>query len=142
MSSYLFDEPTHLNDLHWRDGDRTEAFWTSPSVPGKRFGQRKAVYILTSARTFSAAEEFSYNLQQLRRATLIGEITRGGANPGRTHALNARFAVFVPDGRAVNPVSKTNWEGSGVKPDVIVPADQALKTALDMARKILRESKR
>ncbi|HEV2704640.1 MAG TPA: S41 family peptidase [Pyrinomonadaceae bacterium] len=129
ISSYLFGEqPVHLNSLYWRKDNRTEEFWTLKEVAGKRYGN-KDVYILTSNRTFSAAEEFTYNLKNLKRATVIGETTGGGAHPGGGVKLSRNFAMFVPTGRAINPITKTNWEGTGVKPDVEVPADQALKTA-------------
>jgi C-terminal processing protease CtpA/Prc len=130
ISSYLFDSnPVHLNDLYWREGDSTRQWWTLPYVPGKRYGIKKDVYVLTSKYTFSAAEEFTYNLKNLKRATIIGETTGGGANPGGVRRINEHFMVFVPSGRAINPYSKTNWEGTGVTPDVNVPADQALKVA-------------
>jgi C-terminal processing protease CtpA/Prc len=128
ISSYLFNEPTHLNDLYWREGEETHQWWTAPYVPGKRYGN-KDVYILTSNRTFSAAEEFTYNLKNLKRATIVGETTGGGAHPGGPSRVNSHFAVWVPRGRAINPISKTNWEGTGVEPDVKVPAREALKTA-------------
>lgn len=133
LSSYLFDQRTHLNDLYWRDGDRIVEFWTDISVPGKHYGQQKAVYVLTGPRTFSAGEEFSYNLQQLKRATLVGEVTGGGANPGRMRELSPYFAAFIPNGRAINPVTKTNWEGVGVTPDINVPISQSLVTAHKLA---------
>ena len=137
ITSYLFDkEPVHLNDLHWREGkgERVEEFWTLKEVAGKRYAG-KDVYILTSNYTFSAGEEFVNNLKALKRATVIGETTGGGANPGGTVRLSEHFGVFIPTGRAVNPVTKTNWEGTGVEPDVKVSADQALKTAQIMALK-------
>jgi C-terminal processing protease CtpA/Prc len=133
LTSYLFDQRTHLNDLYFREGDRTTAFWTDTGVPGKRFGQHKPVYVLTSPRTFSGGEEFSYNLQQLKRATLVGETTRGGANPGRMRELSPYFAAFIPNGRAINPISKTNWEGTGVTPDIKVPISEALVAAHRLA---------
>jgi hypothetical protein len=133
LTSYLFDKRTHLNDLYFRDGDRTEQFWTSEDIPGKKYGQAKDVFVLTSKRTFSGAEEFSYNLQQLKRATLIGETTGGGANPGGSRQLSPYFTVFVPNGRAINPITKTNWEHTGVVPDVKVPAPDALVTAQKIA---------
>jgi retinol-binding protein 3 len=133
LSSYLFDQRTHLNDLYWRDGDRIAEFWTDISVPGKHYGQRKAVYVLTGPRTFSAGEEFSYNLQQLKRATLVGEVTGGGANPGQMRELSPYFAAFIPTGRAINPITKTNWEGVGVTPDIKVPISQTFVTAHKLA---------
>jgi hypothetical protein len=128
LASYLFPEPVHLNDIAGRIESGTKQIWTLPYVPGSRF-DGKDVYVLTSRFTFSGAEELAYDLKSLKRATLVGETTRGGANPGSFEMLNEHFAVFVPSGRAVNPVTKTNWEGTGVTPDIAVPADQALKTA-------------
>jgi len=127
--SYLFDERTHLNDLQWREGGRTEQYWTHEWVPGKRFGQSKPVYVLTSGNTFSGGEEFAYDLKNLKRATLVGEVTGGGANPGDMRPLTSHFEMFVPSGRAVSPITHTNWEGSGVQPDVVVDEARALDVA-------------
>jgi hypothetical protein len=133
VASYLFDDtPVHLNDLVDRDGT-TRASWTQPSVAGKRFGGKKPVYVLTSAETFSGGEELAYDLQSLRRATLIGETTGGGANPTGGHTLDDWFWISVPWARAVNPVTKTNWEGVGVRPDVATKATAALDEALRRA---------
>ncbi len=139
VSSYLFDDTVHLNDLYFRPSDSTRQWWTLPHVPGRRFGGKKDVYVLTSNRTFSAAEEFTYNLKNIKRATIIGETTGGGAHPGGNQRVQEHFSVFVPSGRAINPITKTNWEGTGVKPDVEVPASAALKTAQLMALKKLAE---
>jgi len=135
ICSYLFGpEPVHLNDLYWREGDRTDQFWTRKEVAGKRY-LNKDVYVLTSKRTFSGAEEFTYNLKNLKRATIIGETTGGGAHPGGMFRLSANFGAFIPTGRAISPITKTNWEGTGVTPDVAVPAEQALVVARLMALK-------
>ena len=128
LSSYLFDEPTHLNDIYFRDGDRRNQFWTLPWIEGARRPD-VPVYVLTSARTFSAAEEFTNNLKVLKRATIVGETTGGGANPGRTYDVGRRFETVVSTGRSINPTTGTNWEGIGVEPDVKVPAAEALLTA-------------
>jgi hypothetical protein len=133
ISSYLFESRTHLNDLHWRSGNRIDSFWTFESVPGKKLNPNTLVFVLTSRRTFSAAEEFSYNLQQLKRATIVGEVTAGGANPGEDMELDGDFSAFIPTGRARNPISKTNWEGKGVKPEIAVPAPDALLEAQRLA---------
>jgi len=132
LSTYLFDEPTHLNDLWTRKGDITEQYWTLPYVPGKRLNG-KPVFVLTSKRTFSGAEEFSYNLKNLKRATLVGETTGGGAHPVSGHRIDEHFMIGVPFARAINPISKTNWEGTGVEPDVKVSAAEALETAEKLA---------
>ena len=133
ISSYLFgDKPVHLNDLYWRKENRTDEFWTKPESAKIKF-PNKDVYVLTSNYTFSGAEEFSYNLKNLKRATIIGETTGGGAHPGGMVRLADHFGVFIPVGRAINPISKTNWEGTGVEPDMKLPKEQALKTAYLMA---------
>ena len=135
ICSYLFGpEPVHLNDLYWREGNKTEEFWTRKEVAGKRY-LNKDVYVLTSKRTFSGAEEFSYNLKNLKRATIIGETTGGGAHPGGGFRISEHFGMFVPTGRAISPITKTNWEGTGVTPDISVPANQALLVARVMALK-------
>jgi hypothetical protein len=136
LCSYLFGpEPIHLNDIRWRSGDyiEVEEFWTQPQVEGERYGEDKPLYILTSHTTFSAAEEFAYDLQTLGRATIVGETTQGGANPGQPFELAADFTVLIPIGEAVNPTTKTNWEGTGVKPDIAVPEEKAFETALNAA---------
>jgi retinol-binding protein 3 len=135
VSSYLFDRRTHLNDLWTRRTGETKEFWTTDSVSGRRFGGTKPIYVLTSARTFSGAEEFTYNLKNLKRATIIGETTGGGAHPVSGHRIDEHFMIGVPFARAINPITHTNWEGVGVKPDILVPANDALATA----QKLLRE---
>lgn len=128
LLSYVFDQPTHVNDLYNRKENSTEQYWTSPYVPGPRLGE-KPVFVLTSKDTFSGGEEFCYDLKSLKRATIVGETTGGGAHPVRGVRVNDHFTVGVPFARAVNPVSKTDWEGTGVVPDVQVKADDALETA-------------
>jgi hypothetical protein len=129
ISSYLFgSEPVHLNNFYWRPNDSNSQTWTLPHVYGKR-SPDTPVYVLTSGRTFSAAEEFSYNLKNLNRATLIGETTGGGAHPGGSVIATNRFMVWVPTGRAINPITNTNWEGTGVSPHFEVPAEDALDLA-------------
>lgn len=129
LASYLLDERTHMTDIYYREGDRTEQMWSSEVVPGARFGQKKDVYVLTSKHTFSAAEDFSYALKGLKRITVVGETTGGGAHPGDVKRLDEHFAMFVPNGRSIGPLTKSNWEGVGVTPDVSVTAEDALKTA-------------
>jgi hypothetical protein len=136
VCSYLFDQRTHLSDLVVRDKP-AEEFWTSPAVPGLHFGGTKPVVVLTSRATFSGAEEFAYDLKELRRATIVGETSRGGANPGQDYKVAEHLSLFIPNARSVNPSSGTNWEGVGVVPDVEVPADKARRTAEEMLLKQL-----
>lgn len=129
ITSYFFSpEPVHLNNFYYRPTNDTTQTWTLPYVPGIRRPDID-LYLLTSNRTFSAAEEFSYNLKNLERATLIGETTGGGAHPTGSVITTDKFFVRVPKGRAINPITKTNWEGTGVTPHIQVSSDQALITA-------------
>lgn len=128
IASYLFDKPVHLNDLYWRKGNITQQQWTYAHVPGKRY-LHKPVYVLTSKATFSGAEELAYDLQSLKRAMLLGGVTGGGANSGGDVTLAPHFSVFMPSGTAINPVTKTNWEGTGVVPDSIMNPNMALHAA-------------
>lgn len=137
LCSYLFDsKPVHLNDIYLRPEDRTEQYWTLAEVPGRRF-VGKPVYVLTSASTPSAAEEFAYDLKALRRATIVGAVTVGAANPAGPVRIDAHFTVWVPNGRAINPITHSNWEGVGVKPDVQIAPERALATAHAMALRSL-----
>ncbi len=139
ISSYLFDEPVHLNSFYVRAGDQTLQFWTQKHVRGKKLVDIP-VWVLTSQRTFSAAEEFTYNLKNLERATIVGETTRGGAHPVRARRFpELKLGVSVPFGRAINPITGTNWEGTGVEPDIKVPADEALDRAYLQALGELRD---
>jgi hypothetical protein len=131
--SYFFDEPTHLNSFYVRETDEWEQFWTQAHVEGPRMSDVD-LYVLTSERTFSGAEEFSYNMKNLERGTLVGDTTGGGAHPvNRRLFENLYVSMALPFGRAVNPISGTNWEGVGVIPDVAVPTEEALEHAYLMA---------
>jgi len=134
LCSYLFDpaEPVHLNSLYFRPADETTEFWTNAEHPELAMPDTP-VYVLTSSYTFSGAEEFTYNLQTRDRATVIGETTGGGAHPVSGFPIGDELVVMIPVGRAINPITETNWEGTGVTPDIAVPADQALDMALEHA---------
>ncbi|MGW4648403.1 S41 family peptidase [Kitasatospora sp. NPDC004289] len=128
-SHFFGDDEVHLNDIYERATDSTRQYWTYPNTPGPRYLDRP-VTVLTAAFTFSGGEELAYNLQALKRATLVGETTRGGAHPTDRIALTPHIAVTVPAARSINPVTGTNWEGVGVKPDVEAKAEDALDAAL------------
>ncbi|HEY1586501.1 MAG TPA: S41 family peptidase [Polyangia bacterium] len=138
LSSYLFDARAHLNDLYERKRNRTVEFWTRADVPGAKLGGKVPVYVLTAKRTFSGGEELTYDLKYLKRATIVGESTGGGAHPTAGLRVDDHFVVSVPFARAVNPITKTDWEGTGVAPDVDVPADQALEVAKKLAAAAIR----
>lgn len=133
LCTYFFEERTLLNTFEWRGQEGREEYWTLDETPGKKMVD-VPLFLLTSHGTFSAAEEFSYDLQNLKRATLVGETTGGGAHPGDTHPVGGKLLVFIPNGRAINPITGTNWEGTGVKPEVETQASEALDRALPLAR--------
>jgi hypothetical protein len=130
--SYLFRGPTHINDLTNRHDNETHQYWTLPWVLGPRFVDQP-VYVLTSNSTFSGGEEFTYDLKTQKRATIVGETTGGGAHPVRSMPAGDHFTIGVPFGRPINPVTKDDWEGKGVEPDVKVSAADALTTAEKLA---------
>ena len=128
VSSYLFDAPVHLNDLHQGRTNETVQSWTTAVVAGRQF-IGKPVFVLTSPRTFSAAEEFAYNLKMLGRATIVGERSGGGAHAALSLRIDSHFHVSIPFARSINPISHSNWEGKGVEPDVVVREDVAVHAA-------------
>jgi len=145
ISSYLFEKPTHHNGFYDRAGEKADETWTYEDIPGRRFGRDVPVYVLISNRTFSAAEEFAYNLKHLKRATIIEERSGGGAHPVKMIPVNDRFIMSVPYKRAFNPITKWNWEGTGVIPDIKTSAEDALdaarKAALDRIGEVRRARK-
>jgi hypothetical protein len=139
--TYLFDKATHLNDLYDRKEDKTTQYWTLPYVPGTLLPSKPA-FVLIAHRTFSGAEEFTNDLKTQKRATIVGEVTGGGAHPVAGHRIDDHFMIGVPFARAVNPITHTDWEGTGITPDVPVKAADALETAEKLATdKIQAEQK-
>jgi len=139
LCSYVLAEPRqHLNSFSYKDPDKLTQYWTYTYLPGKRL-DKADLYLLTSDSTFSAAEEFTYNLKNLKRATVIGETTGGGAHDNRFVILSDNFMMSLPFARAINPVTKTNWEEVGVEPDIKVSRDKALETAKVLASRRLAE---
>lgn len=133
LTSYFLDgEPVHLNSLYWRDEDFTQQYWTLPYVPGKRLS-KTPLYLLINEVTFSAGEEFAYNLKALKRATLIGQATSGGAHPGSPFKLHPHFEVFIPLGQSINPITNSNWEGTGVNPDIVTDSGAEYNLAYKLA---------
>lgn len=138
-SHFFGPEPVHLNSLYWREGDVTNEFWTLTELDGPRMPELP-LFVLIGARTGSGAEEFAYNMQTRKRATLIGETTYGAANPGDQFPLGHGFSLFVSTGTAINPVTGKNWEEIGVRPDVEVPAAGALPFAQRLALQAVQKT--
>lgn len=131
--SYFFEQPTHINSLYWRNRDTTVEYWTNENVEGTKLSD-VPIFVLTSNYTFSGGEEFAYDIQTQKRGVIIGEVTGGGANPGAIFPAGNGIGVSIPTGTAINPITKTNWEGVGVKPDIETSADDALDKALELAK--------
>jgi C-terminal processing protease CtpA/Prc len=134
ISSYFFKKKTLLNTMYSPRTGKPQELWTLDNIPGERLLD-VPVYILTSNSTFSAAESFTYIFKNRDRATIVGETSKGGANAGRRLIATNRFAIFIPNRQPIYPITGKNWEGVGVVPDVIVPADNAFNTAYKLAKK-------
>jgi Peptidase family S41 len=132
LAGYLFDKPTQLSSIYNRAENSMRDNWTPQPVPGNTLA-KKPVFILTSGKTFSGAEQFSYDMQMLKRATIVGEPTSGRGHIPRARRIDDHFEIRVPDEQTINPVSKTGWDGPGVQPDVTVRASEALATAQKLA---------
>lgn len=139
FASYFLPPKTRLNDIYDRREDKTTQTWSLSQTPTPAYDSNKKVYLLTSKKTFSAAEDFAYTLQSMKRCTIIGEVTGGGAHPTMKVRLSNQIAAYIPYGRSINPITKTNWEGVGVQPEIIVDKALAFKTAYALAIKELRD---
>ncbi len=129
LISYFFDrEPFVLNRMEWRRIPAEEVR-TSRDLAGPNYGEQRPVVAAIGPKTFSAAEATAYDLQVFKRGVVVGEPSRGGANPGDFFNLGQGFEAFVPQGRAVSPVTGGNWEGGGVKPDLAAAAALAVGVA-------------
>lgn len=131
IASYFFDHPEYMYNPRENTTDQS---WTRSPVPGSKLAD-KPLYLLTSSRTISGAEHFSYNFKMLKRATLVGETTGGSAHSGVIYRVGDRFGIAIPEARPINPYSRSDWEGVGVEPDVKVNAADALATAVALARR-------
>lgn len=129
LISYFVDRRTRLNDIWFRASGESAQFWTEDKLAGKRYGGRKPVLILAGPRTGSAGEDFTYTMQALKRATVIGERTWGGAHPLTSWRLGDHLFAGIPAYRSISPITHGNWEGAGVMPDVAAPSARALGVA-------------
>lgn len=131
IESYFFKEKTHMNDLINRSTRDTVFMYADPAkTDGLTLSM--PIYILTSHNTFSGAEDFSYGMQIAKRAVVVGETTGGGAHPQMPFSVGQGFIVFIPFARSINPVTQTDWEGTGVMPDVRIAANEAFIKAQEL----------
>jgi hypothetical protein len=131
-SHFFSKEPVQLHSIYWRDVDQLQEYWTSPEIPGPRL-ERVPLFLLIGHDTFSAAESFASDLKTHQRATLIGDTTYGGAHPGTSFRVNSHFELFIPIGKALDPLTGQNWEGTGITPHITVPGEEALQVAHQLA---------
>lgn len=142
VASYFLDERAHITDYFDRASGATEQSWSLEHLAGAKYGGQRPLFILTSKRTFSAAEEFAYDMKVFKRAVVVGETTGGGAHPGDVYRLSEHFQMFIPTGRSINPVTRADWDGVGVSPDINVPQEQALAVAqLALLKKLLETTR-
>lgn len=134
MAAYLLDQPAEMSAIYDRPSNRLTRTMSAVWVPGRRFGGSKPVYVLISHKTFSAAEAFAYDLQAMKRITVVGEASGGGAHPYERRRLSDHFLIKLPEMRSINPITGTDWQGAGVKPDVPTAPELALDKALELAR--------
>jgi len=132
LMSYFFDKKVPFTGAYSRETGKITKSWSLDEVPGKKRPDVD-LYILISKRTFSAAEDFSYTLQALDRATIVGEPSKGGAHPVDVIIVKGDILTQVSIGNSVNPLTGSNWEGTGVIPDIRIDAVNALETALNLA---------
>lgn len=140
--SYFFDRPPFVvNRFKWRNLP-VEEYWTTAEPGGPKYGEKRPVAVLVSGSSFSAAEEFAYDIQALGRGIVVGQKTPGAANHALPVALAGGFTVFIPKARAENPLTGTNWEGVGVRPSIEIkpPTIEAARKVV-LARIAALESK-
>jgi len=140
LASYLVDQRTRLNDIWERKTGTTTQQWTLDKLDGKRYGGKKPVIILVGPGTKSAGEDFAYTMQALKRATVIGENTWGGAHPARRFRLGDHLLAVIPWARTISPITQSNWEGVGVTPDVAAKPDRALEVAKEQLQRQLKSA--
>ena len=134
LSSYFLKHPTQLNSWYSREDDFLTEVWTFKEIGVERL-TAVPLFLLTSKRTFSAAESFAYDMKVRERATIIGDSTKGGAHSVDLYKIDDQFEIYIPTVRAINPITGENWEGTGVIPDILIPAESALDTAIVLAKK-------
>ena len=141
LASYFFRNPTQINALYFTETDSLEQSWTTAYVPGRKLIDTD-LYILTSNRTASGAEAFSYGMKHAGRAIIIGKNTSGAAHWTEYWDYpTIQIRASIPIARPINPVTKTSWEGTGVTPDIDIEDEKALAVAhREALKKIIKRT--
>jgi C-terminal processing protease CtpA/Prc len=138
LCSLFMKEGLPLNTIEWRKGEEfeTQSFNTlsTDELPMEKRLTNPRVFVLIGPQTFSAAEEFTNNMKVHGRAIIVGEPSAGGANPGGPHRIGEKLSLFIPEGHAINPIQEGNWEGVGIIPDQVVPAEEALEKTISLIK--------
>jgi hypothetical protein len=137
LLSYFFDDSIQLTSTVERSNGQSveRQKWTMPYVAGPLYSE-KPIFLLISTHTHSAAEQCAYDLKNAHRAVIVGERTAGDANGSSGEiALGYHFTAFIPDIQPRSPITHTNWQGTGVEPDVATAAPDALVAAYKLALK-------
>ena len=137
LVSYFVDRRTRLNDIWDRDTGIATQHWTEDKLAGQRYGGKKPVLILVGRGTASAGEDLAYTMQALQRAVVIGEPTWGGAHPISPHRIGEHFVALIPSQRSISPITGTNWEGTGVMPDIAATPGNGLAVARNLMQRRL-----
>jgi len=131
IASFLVDDIRPLSGVYSRPLDLLTSNQTYPYTLGKPYGKAKPVYVLISRETFSASEALAYDLQALGRVTVVGETSGGGANPFEYKRIHPQFVLWSVTEKSVNPITGSNWQGTGVVPDIMTQANSALQRAVE-----------
>jgi hypothetical protein len=125
-SYFLGNEPVLLDEFHYPRDGRISQLWSLPYVPGRKPVQAD-LYILTDGYTFSAAEGLAYDLQALKKAVIAGTPSAGGAHAVEIQTVLDSFRLMIPVAFSKNPVTGTNFQGKGIKPDIEVSGETAVQ---------------
>lgn len=140
LCSLFMEQNLPLNTIEWRtqEGFKKDSFSTlgQEQLPYSQRLLNTPIIVLGGPYTFSAGEEFMNDMQIHKRATIVGSPTAGAANPGSMYPINSQFEIFIPTGRAVNPIQNTNWEGTGIQPDIPCKEETSLSIAVGYSKSL------